>query len=68
MNSMRALANRTPIARRADCDGNPCTILNRYRCEGCAHEWADAWSCVVDDGCPYCGVTMTPLQSEEIKR
>ena len=42
--------------------------LNRYRCEVCAHQWGDEWSCMCDDRCPECDIAMTPYESLDLSR
>lgn len=45
---------------RPDHDGT----LNAYRCPKCGAEWRGEWDCEVEDDCPDCGTTCTPLESE----
>ena len=40
--------------------------INTDRCPKCGIEWRDEWDCGVDDGCPNCGTTCTPVDSEVI--
>ena len=40
---------------------------NYYRCAFCHETWADEWSCMCEDDCPYCDARhMTPLTSEDL--
>jgi len=40
--------------------------INHYCCPECDHEWADEWSCAVDDDCGNCGCRhITPYFSAE---
>lgn len=51
----------------ADDEDDGPQVVNRYRCprEGCGEEWADEWSCEVEDDCPKCGLHhITPYESE----
>lgn len=42
-------------------------LLNKYKCT-CGKFWADVYDCAVDTDCPECGLTITPYDSEEVKR
>lgn len=46
-------------------DENPDRFTNHYHCTRCDTQWSDNWSCMCDDDCPKCGLTMTPIDSEE---
>jgi hypothetical protein len=42
-------------------------FLNFYQCEDCEEMWEDAWSCTVDDDCPFCGSRhMVPYASDDL--
>jgi hypothetical protein len=36
-------------------NGEPCGVINHYRCPECQTEWTDEWDCACDDKCPECG-------------
>ena len=40
--------------------------INTYHCPKCGCEWRDEWDCGVDDDCPDCGTTCSPVDSEAI--
>jgi hypothetical protein len=42
--------------------------LNHYDCDRCGTEWANCWSCMCDDKCPSCGVSVSPSNSEDLSR
>ena len=43
-------------------------FLNHYTCPKCTAQWSDAWSCMVDDDCPGCGMRhISPDESDEIE-
>lgn len=48
---------------RTDGEGNPLVWLNSYRCDDCAEEWDDEWSCKCDDRCPSCDDEHEPTTS-----
>lgn len=39
---------------------------NFYRCTRCGNEWEMTWGGTIDEDCPKCGETMTPLRPEEV--
>jgi predicted nucleic acid-binding Zn-ribbon protein len=42
-------------------------FLNNYTCYRCGKDWSDAWSCMCDDDCPYCGARhSTPVDSDDL--
>lgn len=41
-------------------------FLNHYQCDRCAAAWEDDWSCMCDDDCPECGLTMSPEDSDDL--
>lgn len=40
--------------------------LNHYHCEECNISWSDEWCSMSDDTCPNCGVSLTPVESEDL--
>lgn len=38
-------------------------FLNKFKCQACAIEWQDEWSCACDDCCPNCEAPHTPYES-----
>lgn len=42
-------------------------FANHYHCRDCDMSWNDEWSCACDDECPNCGVSISPIESIEIK-
>ncbi len=50
-----------------DSDGEDCIYLNRYRCDDCAEEWEDQWSCGCNDECPTCGHEIEPYESLDLR-
>lgn len=61
------LLGRGPWKGQRDDDGDPLRYLNHYQCDGCGHEWADVYSCAVDDDCPECGGRhMSPVKTEDL--
>lgn len=41
-------------------------FLNHYRCEECNVDWSDEWDATCDDECPECGVSYTPVSSDDL--
>src|SRR4051794_4837808 len=42
-------------------------FLNHYTCGRCKKGWTDAWSCMCNDDCPYCGARhMSPDESDDL--
>lgn len=39
-------------------------VRNHHHCSDCAVDWEDRWSCEVDDDCPGCGTSHSPLSSD----
>lgn len=41
--------------------------LNHYTCPRCGEDWSAAWSCMVDDDCPSCGMRhISPTDSDDL--
>lgn len=39
-------------------------VRNHHHCTHCEVDWEDRWSCEVDDDCPGCGTSHSPLSSD----
>ena len=48
--------------------GQPCTVLNHYRCDRCCSSWDDAWSYQDDVPCPECGHIVPPFHSDPLPK
>lgn len=57
----------TPPAITQEEDDTPkLWFRNHYECPTCAISWDDEWSCQCDDECPECGVSYSPVDSDDL--
>jgi hypothetical protein len=41
---------------------------NEYQCSRCKTSWEDEWSCMCDDRCPNCNLSISPSDSTDLSR
>lgn len=41
---------------------------NLYLCSECGTVWLDEWSCMCDDRCPSCDVSIQPVSSRDLSQ